>query len=47
LDEDRVRAWVVVRELVNIKESVAEGTLTAEDAAWITTATTIAKAVQR
>jgi len=46
LDEDRVRAWVVVRELVNVlwetTDSAGE-----PDPEWITTATTIVKAVQR
>jgi len=55
LDEDRVRAWVVVREMVNVHEAIvddgAEGSApvqeSAEDAAWITTALTIVKAAQR
>ena len=55
LDEDRVRAWVVVREMVNVHEAIvgneAEDPTAAgesvEDAAWITTALTIVKAAQR
>ncbi len=46
LDEERVRAWVVVRELVNVWWAVLDGTA-ADDPAWVTTATTIVKAVQR
>jgi streptomycin 6-kinase len=46
LDEDRVRCWVVVRELVNVayvlREPPPEG-----PASWVTIATTIVKAVQR
>jgi streptomycin 6-kinase len=46
LDEDRVRAWVIVRELVNIghvlREPPPEG-----HASRVTIATTIVKAVQR
>jgi streptomycin 6-kinase len=55
LDEDRVRAWVVVREMVNVRETIlgdeAGGPAQVEesvaDAAWITTAMTIVKAAQR
>ena len=55
LDEDRVRAWVVVREMVNVREAILGGQNkgpgpdqeSAEDAAWITTAMTIVKAAQR
>ena len=46
LDEDRVRDWVVVRELVNVLDAVRTGTAVT-DPAWVTRATTIAKAVQR
>jgi streptomycin 6-kinase len=51
LDEDRARAWVVVREMHNalwtIEDAVAaDQPLDAEDREWITTAVTIAKAVQ-
>jgi streptomycin 6-kinase len=51
LDEDRARAWVVVRELHNalwtIEDAVAaHRPLDADDHEWITTAVTIAKAVQ-
>jgi streptomycin 6-kinase len=45
LDEDRVRAWVVVRMLVNVGWAVTSG---APDVArWITQAVTLVKAVQR
>jgi streptomycin 6-kinase len=55
LDEDRVRAWVVVREMVNVREAVvADASVgpapvpeSAEDTAWVTTALTIVKAAQR
>jgi len=55
LDEDRVRAWVVVREMVNVREALmgdqddgfAPVQESVEDAAWITTAMTIVKAAQR
>ena len=55
LDEDRVRAWVVVREMVNVRETIvgdqdhssAPVQQSAEDAASITTAMTIVKAAQR
>ena len=46
LDEDRVRDWVVVRELVNVLWAVQEGSASV-DPTWMTLATTIAKAVQR
>ena len=46
LDEDRVRAWVVVRELVNVAETL-EQPPSEEDESWVTIATTIVKAVQR
>ena len=46
LDEDRVRGWVVVRELVNVLWATRDGTAT-QDPSWITRATTIVKAVQR
>jgi streptomycin 6-kinase len=46
LDEDRVRAWVVVREMVNIAWSLTdESAVTTDD--WVTSAITIVKAVQR
>jgi streptomycin 6-kinase len=48
LDEDRVRDWVVVREMVNVKwelESAGPGRPLNRD--WVTIATTITKAVQR
>ena len=46
LDEDRVRAWVVVREMVNIAWSLTdESAVTSDD--WVTSAITIIKAVQR
>ena len=55
LDEDRVRAWVLVREMVNVRETLmgdqgdgfAPAQESVEDAAWITTAMTIVKAAQR
>jgi streptomycin 6-kinase len=48
LDEDRVRAWVTLRQMVNIKWSLTEGARDATDQTdWITTAITIIKAVQR
>ncbi|SDS34383.1 aminoglycoside phosphotransferase family protein [Microlunatus soli] len=46
LDEDRVRDWVLVRELVNVLWALADG----EDAAgndWVTMSIVIAKAAQR
>jgi streptomycin 6-kinase len=46
LDEDRVRAWITVRELVNVMWSLADGP-TPEQGDWVTTAITIVKAVQR
>lgn len=46
LDEDRVRDWVVVRELVNVSWAVQDGSASA-DPTGVTVATTIAKAVQR
>lgn len=48
LDEERVRAWVILREMVNIKWSLTEGAGDAADlTTWVTTAITIIKAVQR
>ncbi len=46
LDEDRVRNWVIIRELVNVLEVVKEPA-GGHDANWVTRATTIVKAVQR
>jgi streptomycin 6-kinase len=46
LDEDRVRAWVVVREMVNIMWSMTEESALVSDE-WVTGAITIIKAVQR
>ncbi|MEA2484841.1 MAG: streptomycin 6-kinase [Thermoleophilaceae bacterium] len=48
LDEDRARAWVVVRMVLNASWTVleADGPLDADDQEWITTCVTIAKAVQ-
>ncbi len=51
LDEQRARDWVVVREVHNalwtVEDAIADGRgLDAEDRAWLTTAVTIAKAVQ-
>ena len=48
LDEDRVRAWVTVRELVNIKWALTDtppGGSNLDD--WVTAAITIVKAMQR
>jgi streptomycin 6-kinase len=42
LDEDRARAWVVVREVLNASWAAADG-----DDEGVTTAVTIAKAVQK
>jgi streptomycin 6-kinase len=48
LDEDRARAWVVVREMVNVKWAMeSAGAGRPLDAHWVTIATTITKAVQR
>jgi streptomycin 6-kinase len=48
LDEDRVRAWVVVREMVNVSWAVEESVHGRPlDSQWVTIATTITKAVQR
>jgi streptomycin 6-kinase len=48
LDEDRVRAWIVVREVCNVlwtwEDHVTEGAPLQQD--WVTAATTILKAVQ-
>ena len=51
LDEDRARDWVVVREIHNalwtVEDALRENRpLRADDREWITTAVTIAKAVQ-
>ena len=46
LDEDRVRAWVVVREMVNVLWALTDESAPVS-ADWITTAVTIVKAVQR
>lgn len=49
LDEDRVRDWIVVREVCNVlwsfEDYAREGTPIQSD--WVTAATTILKAVQR
>jgi streptomycin 6-kinase len=49
LDEDRVRDWIVVREVCNVlwvyEDSVTDGVPVPAD--WVTTAVTILKAVQR
>lgn len=47
LDEDRVRAWVTVRELVNVLWSVEGADGQGLDPEGVTVATTIVKAVQR
>ncbi|GAA3556561.1 streptomycin 6-kinase [Microlunatus spumicola] len=44
LDEDRARAWVVVRTVVELAASFARGSVPAEQVTW---ATTVVKAVQR
>ena len=49
LDEDRVRDWIVVREVCNVlwtyEEHLSDGAPIQQD--WVTAATTILKAVQR
>ena len=49
LDEDRVRDWIIVREVCNVlwtyEEHVRDGAPIQHD--WVTAATTILKAVQR
>jgi streptomycin 6-kinase len=49
LDEDRVRDWIIVREVCNVlwtyEEHVRDGAAIQQD--WVTAATTILKAVQR
>lgn len=48
LDEERVRAWVILREMVNIMWALVDGPpATAGETEWITAAITIVKAVQR
>jgi len=48
LDEDRARAWVVVREMVNVTWAIEEaGRGRPLDPSWVTTATTIVKAMER
>ena len=44
LDEDRVRAWVTVRMMVNAQWALTSG---ADAAGWLTKAVTLVKAVQR
>jgi streptomycin 6-kinase len=48
LDEDRVRNWIVVREVCNVlwtlEEHLSDGTAIQHD--WVTAATTMIKAVQ-
>ena len=44
LDEDRARAWVVVRTVVELAGALVAGTASADDVTW---ATTVVKAVQR
>ena len=46
LDEDRVRGWIVVRELVNVLWATTDPSART-DPGWITAATAIVKAVQR
>jgi streptomycin 6-kinase len=45
LDEDRVRAWVVVRMMVNAWWAITSGA--PDGATWLTQAVTLVKAVQR
>ena len=49
LDEDRVRDWIVVREVCNVlwtfEEHVRDGAPIQQD--WVTAATTVLKAIQR
>ena len=48
LDEDRTRAWVIVRELVNVLWAVEESVRGVPlEPNWVSVATTIVKAVQR
>jgi streptomycin 6-kinase len=44
LDEDRVRDWVTVREMVLVLDAVRQPEL---DRDWVTRCTTVVKAVQR
>jgi len=44
LDEDRARAWVVVRTVVELAAAFARGSVPADQVTW---ATTVVKAVQR
>lgn len=44
LDEDRARAWVVVRMVHNAMGAVRDGP--AADPSWLTRCITVAKAVQ-
>jgi streptomycin 6-kinase len=46
LDEDRVRDWVTVREIVNVWD-LLQDPVEEHDASWVTMSTTIVKAVQR
>jgi streptomycin 6-kinase len=51
LDEDRAREWVIVRELHNVLWAIEDARrenrpLTTQDREWVTTAVTVAKAVQ-
>jgi streptomycin 6-kinase len=45
LDEDRVREWVLVRELTNVMYAIEGGS--SPDDEWITMSIVIAKAVGR
>ena len=44
-DEDRVRDWVIIREMCNVLWEIEEGSPL--DSGWVTEAITIAKAAQR
>ncbi|QDP98062.1 aminoglycoside resistance protein [Microlunatus elymi] len=46
LDEDRVRDWVIVRELVNVLWALVDGDKSPDDD-WVTQSIVIAKAAQR
>lgn len=46
LDEDRVRDWIVVREVVNVAWAIRDG-VAVRDSSWVSAAVTIMKAVQR
>jgi streptomycin 6-kinase len=45
-DEERARAWVIVREVVNVMWALEDGSDAGVDDDWVTRAVTIVKAVQ-